>query len=123
MSGDPTVLCRLDELADPGARAVTLGSGDWPLRAFVVRQGEQAFAYVNRCPHMGHPLNAQPHWFLNADESLIQCASHGALFAIDSGYCVAGPCARRQLIAIAVQVTAGLVVLKEDPDDLARRFG
>jgi len=122
MVGPEFVICRLADLADPGSHAVTLGCGDWPLRGFVVRQGEQAFAYVNRCPHAGHPLDWRPHQFLNADASLIQCSSHGALFTISSGHCVAGPCAGRSLTAIAVRVVDGLVVTDEDPDALARRF-
>ena len=123
-----TLLAALDphhgdsQRGDPGSLAVSIGSGHWPLRAFVVRQGLHAFAYVNRCPHAGHPLDWLPDRFLNADESLIQCASHGALFTLESGHCVVGPCAGKRLIAIEVQVVAGSVVLKEDPEALAQRF-
>lgn len=122
MNDSKQVLCRFEDLADPGSLAVSIGTGHWPLRAFVVRRGEQAFAYVNRCPHAGHPLDWLPNRFLNADESLIQCASHGALFTLESGHCVVGPCAGKSLIAIAVQVLAGDVVLLEDPEGLVRRF-
>jgi nitrite reductase/ring-hydroxylating ferredoxin subunit len=122
MSDSKQVLCRFEGLADPGSVAVSIGTGHWPLRAFVVRRGDQAFAYVNRCPHAGHPLDWLPNRFLNAEESLIQCASHGALFTLESGHCVVGPCAGKSLIAIAVQVIAGDVVLLEDPEGLARRF-
>ena len=122
MSDSKQVLCRFEDLADPGSVAVSIGTGHWPLRAFVVRRGDQAFAYVNRCPHAGHPLDWLPNRFLNAEESLIQCASHGALFTLESGHCVVGPCAGKSLIAIAVQVIAGDVVLLEDPEGLARRF-
>jgi len=116
------VLCRLEDLADPGSVAVSIGRGSWPLRAFVVRQGGQAFAYVNRCPHAGHPLDWLPDRFLNPDQTLIQCASHGALFTLEAGHCVAGPCAGRSLTAIAVRVVAGNVELVEDPEALATRF-
>ena len=34
------VICPLHELADPGARGFTMGQGDWPLKGFVVRQGD-----------------------------------------------------------------------------------
>ncbi len=122
MSDSKQALCRFDELADPGSLSVSIGTGHWPLRAFVVRRGAQAFAYVNRCPHAGHPLDWLPNRFLNAEESLIQCASHGALFTLESGHCVVGPCAGKSLISIAVQVIAGDVVLLEDPEGLARRF-
>jgi nitrite reductase/ring-hydroxylating ferredoxin subunit len=45
------------------------------------------------CPHLGIPLNWAPERFLDLDGTLIQCSSHGALFQIDSGECIAGPCA------------------------------
>jgi len=32
--------------------------------------------------------------------SLIQCATHGALFLIESGECIAGPCAGQSLTAL-----------------------
>ena len=54
------VICPLHELADPGASAFTMGEGDWPLRGFVVRQGDSVHAYVNHCPHAGFPLNWSP---------------------------------------------------------------
>lgn len=115
------VICRLEEIPDPGARAFRAGSGDWPLRGFIVRQGPHVRAYVNRCPHAGHPLDAAPGHFLLTD-SLVQCASHGALFAIDSGECVAGPCVSRSLTAVAIRVVEGEVLLVDDPDALAARY-
>ncbi len=122
MAANPQLICRLDELADPGSRAFRAGSGDWPLRGFIVRRGERVWAYLNRCPHAGHPLDCLPDRFLDADESRIQCASHGALFAIDSGYCVAGPCAGQRLVPIAVQVVDGSVLLVEEAEALAARL-
>ncbi|MFP6798982.1 MAG: Rieske (2Fe-2S) protein, partial [Pseudomonas sp.] len=35
--------------------------------------------------------------------SLIQCATHGALFLIESGECVAGPCAGQSLQELAIR--------------------
>ena len=36
---------RLDELSDPGCREFQIGEGDWPLHGFVVRQGDEVYAY------------------------------------------------------------------------------
>lgn len=119
--GNSRIICRLAELEDPGARAFSAGSGDWPLRGFLVRQGGAVFAYVNRCPHAGHPLNWQPDGFLTPDKSLILCGSHGALFEMDTGTCVAGPCMGRGLQRIEVKIEASCVVLEQDPDVLARQ--
>jgi nitrite reductase/ring-hydroxylating ferredoxin subunit len=116
------VICKVAELFDPGSRGFTAGSGDWPLRGFITRRGTTIAAYVNRCPHAGHPLNFRADEFLTPDESMILCRSHGAVFELTTGYCVAGPCAGRTLQVIAVSVVDGYVMLTEDPDALAARF-
>lgn len=110
------VVCRLTELEREGARAFTIGGGDWPLRGFVVRVGEAVRGYVNRCPHAGHPLNLLPHRFLTADATLIVCSSHGALFEKGTGYCVAGPCAGHSLTPVALQIIGGFVLLADSVD-------
>lgn len=107
------VLCRVADVDQHGACAFRLGGGDWPLRGFVVRTGGQLRAYVNRCPHAGHPLDLIPGRFLTADGTLILCASHGALFEKSTGLCVAGPCAGRALSPVALEVVAGVVMLAE----------
>lgn len=132
-SGGPTVeeidlervICPLHELADPGAKAFTLGSGDWPLRGFVVRRGDSVRAYVNFCPHAGFPLNWTPDGFLSPEVPLILCSMHGALFEIETGTCVAGPCDGKALRPLRVHVTRGYVLLADDvpleePRDLGR---
>ena len=52
------VICRLDDLDESGARGFAIGSGDWPLRGFVVRINNQVRGFVNRCPHAR--TSAQP---------------------------------------------------------------
>ncbi|MCY1188410.1 hypothetical protein D9M73_295170 [compost metagenome] len=63
------------------------------MKILATRRGGQVFLYRNRCPHRGVPLEWQPDRFLDASASLIQCATHGALFLIETGECIAGPCA------------------------------
>ena len=108
------VVCALDDLADPGARGFTCGSGDWPLRGFVVRRGELVRAYVNHCPHAGHALDLRPNSFLTQDGALILCSSHGALFEPERGLCIAGPCSGASLRALPVRIVAGYVLLADD---------
>lgn len=57
-----------------------------------VRHQGQVYLYRNRCPHRGIALNWQPDNFLDPSAGLIACAHHGALFLIESGECIAGPC-------------------------------
>ena len=106
---DGIAICNLDDIADPGSRAFSIGAGDWPLRGFLVRSRESVFAYVNSCPHAGHPLNWHPHEFLTRDRALIQCVSHGALFEMATGRCVAGPCNGNALQAMPVEPRDGRV--------------
>lgn len=119
------VICPLVELGDPGARGFTRGPGDWPLRGFIVRRGEVVRAYVNHCPHAGFQLNWQPDGFLAPLAPFIRCAMHGALFDIETGTCVSGPCSGERLRALSVRVEHGYVVLDEEvpleePADLGR---
>ncbi|MCF4998115.1 Rieske 2Fe-2S domain-containing protein [Pseudomonas syringae] len=69
-------------------------------KLFAVRRSGRAYVYLNRCPHRGVGLEWQPDRFLDASNSLIQCATHGALFLIEDGECVSGPCAGQSLTAI-----------------------
>lgn len=103
---------RFDDIDDPGCREFRVGEGDWPFKGFVVRKGSEVFAYQNYCMHVGHPLNWQPDSFLTADGGLIVCASHGAMYEIDSGICVSGPCPGRTLNKLNVEIRDGVVVVR-----------
>ena len=98
-------LCALDELANHASRGFTLR--ERPI--FVVRQDHEVFAYHNRCPHLGIALEWQPDRFLDADGELIQCSTHGALFTIDDGLCVSGPCSGQLLQPLTVAIREGEV--------------
>jgi len=102
----------LAEIEDPGCREFAIGEGDWPFRGFVVRQGDDVFAYQNVCSHVGHPLNWSAHRFLTKDRSAIICASHGATYDIKTGKCIAGPAKGRSLRAVEVAVREGVIYVR-----------
>ncbi len=115
------VLCRLDDIEDGQAKGFTLGQGleaGEGLEAreiFVVREGARAFGYVNSCPHLGTPLDWQGDRFISLDSGLIMCATHGALFEIEDGFCVDGPCVGQNLEPAPVVIDGdGRVRLVED---------
>lgn len=85
-------LCTSLGLAEGQSRAFSVDG----LELFGVRRQGQVYLYRNRCPHRDIPLNWAEDAFLD-DSSLIHCAHHGALFLIESGECVAGPCEGEQL--------------------------
>jgi nitrite reductase/ring-hydroxylating ferredoxin subunit len=86
-------LCASAELAEGRSRGFRLGE----TRLLAVRKDGRVFVYANRCPHRGIPLEWQADQFLDHSGRLIQCASHGALFLIENGECIAGPCAGQEL--------------------------
>lgn len=103
-------LCRLDDLVDPDSRSFTLRMhNDTVEDVFLVRRGNRVFAYFNHCPHTGSPLDWQPDQFLNRERTLIQCATHFALFKIEDGHCISGPCAGQALTPIAVELVEGWI--------------
>jgi nitrite reductase/ring-hydroxylating ferredoxin subunit len=104
-------ICQIDDLMNPGALSFKIGEGDWPLRAFVVRQSDSIRAYVNRCPHAGHPLDLVPGRFLTSDGRAILCSSHAALFTPLDGRCFDGPCPGQMLQSIPIEVRDSAVWL------------
>lgn len=89
-------LCDKNVLAEGQSRGFEIAG----LQLLAVRRAGQVYAYQNRCPHRAVTLHWQPDRFLDASASLIQCATHGALFLIESGECIAGPCEGKFLSAI-----------------------
>jgi nitrite reductase/ring-hydroxylating ferredoxin subunit len=117
------VLCRLGDLDATGCREFRLGSGDWPMRGFVVRSSVGVHAYVNRCAHQSLQLNYDKDRFLSHDNAVIVCFVHGALFTKDTGFCIAGPCSGLSLAKIPIKLVGDCVLLADeaDPEELAAR--
>lgn len=111
MSGSAEWRCAIDALR-PGATAkFRLECGGRRVNGFMVNHDGDVHAYVNRCPHAKFPLNWQPDVFLAPGGSHIRCVMHGALFEIESGICVAGPCMGHGLQPLGIQVRDGYVLL------------
>jgi len=100
-------LCRLDEIADPGSEGFDLDGGS----IFVVRRGTEVAAYVNSCPHTRGPLDWVEGQFLDLTREHIVCATHGALFRIGDGHCIAGPCAGDCLTPVRLALIEGVLHL------------
>ncbi len=76
--------------------------GAGTVSGILVATPDGARAYRNVCPHVPIPLDrgGEP---LLTEEGFLACRNHGALFAVEDGFCVAGPCAGESLDAIAVE--------------------
>lgn len=107
------VLCRIEDLENPGSRGfVMLRDGDEE-EIFVVRDGDDAFAYVNVCPHRFLPLNWKPDVFLNFQKTRILCVVHAATFDLRDGSYMGGPCPGQSLESIPLTVQDGIIRLAD----------
>ncbi len=105
------VLCKTTDIEDPGSKSFELKIKRKTRSIFVVHKDSNFFAYYNKCPHTGASLEWQEHQFLDLDKALIQCATHDALFIIDSGECIAGPCSGDSLQALPLTIKNGEIHL------------
>lgn len=102
-------LAALEDIEDGQARNFVLQMKAGRFHGFVVRKGDRVFGYRDRCPHMGLPLAQELDRYLTAGGELILCSWHGALFEIESGRCVGGPCAGSRLAIWPVEVMDGTI--------------
>ena len=101
-------LCRIEEIPDGDSKGLSLEDGRDIL---LIRRGDAVFGYVNVCPHLFTPLEWQPDDFLDDSGQFIICATHGALFQIEDGACVAGPCQGDSLTKLPLAIEDGAVKL------------
>ena len=97
-------VCVLTEIPDGDSAGFLVADGGVRHDLIAVRQGRQMFFYRNSCPHIGAPLDFAPGRFLNLDKTHILCSMHGAMFRIEDGFCVNGPCLGASLEAVTASV-------------------
>lgn len=110
MSKD-SFLIDIDDIDDGDSAGVIGDVNGLPTSLIAVRKGLMVYLYLNTCPHIGAPLDFEPGRFLNLERDLIQCSLHGALFVIETGACVEGPCIGKHLTPVASVVRDGKVFL------------
>ena len=82
----------------------------------VVRLENNISVYLNSCPHVGTPLDLKPGQFLSHDKKNIICSTHGALFQIDTGLCIFGPCKDKYLEEIPIHIDKGEIFFNAHVD-------
>jgi len=105
-------ICQLTDIEDGDARGFDINFDNESLNIVCVRQGQRVFAYKNSCPHTGVNLEWLPDKFLDDSLQYLVCSTHGALFQLEDGYCVAGPCHGESLTSLTVSVKAGDVLCR-----------
>jgi len=102
-------LCNSADLAERGlAVPFDVNYGGQTCRAFAVRFNGEVHAYLNRCTHVAMELDYRPNHFFDTTGQWLICATHGALYAPQTGACRGGPC-RGGLHKIGVSERDGVV--------------
>ena len=68
-------------------------------------------AWRNCCPHQGRRLDYAPGRFL-IDRGQLVCAAHGAVFRLEDGLCVGGPCRGEHLERVELEVVGDALLLR-----------
>lgn len=99
-------LCSFAELADGHARGFEVRG--LQRKVVIVRKGGRIFGYLDSCPHYegGTPMAWRTDRYLNGEGTHLACHSHGALFDIETGECVLGPCLGQSLTRVALRLSA-----------------
>ena len=103
-------LCAAEDLAEGGAGVrFMVEMGGRPVGAFVVRFGGGVHGYLNQCAHVPMELDWQEGQFFESSGLYLMCATHGAIYAPDSGLCLGGPCRGASLSKLRVEEHDGNV--------------
>jgi len=111
MAGSDQWRCAAATIPPGHSATFRLERADRALNAFVVSHDGQYRAYVNRCPHVGTPLDLWPNDFFTDDGRTLIC-SHGALYEPLSGRCTAGPCVGDRLTALPLAFEGETIVVR-----------
>ncbi len=84
-------------------------------RGIVVRKGDKFFAYQNLCQHLPITLDLNDDGFFNHEKTHLQCHMHGAMYEIETGVCVAGPCVGAGLVALELAEEPSRLLVKIPP--------
>jgi nitrite reductase/ring-hydroxylating ferredoxin subunit len=110
-------LCKFDEVPNRTAKSIALkgvnASGGVEMCPLViVRWDDSVYGYINNCPHTPVQLDGRsPGQFFNQERSHLMCEKHGALFEVDTGLCLDGPCEGEGLTPLSVCVVDGAICL------------
>ena len=107
-------VCHQEDIPENRAKGFSVKARSGEIAFFVVRKNARYFAYVNSCPHTNVNLEWLPDQFLDNNNELIQCSTHGAKFNIEDGFCIFGPCLGQKLKSLEIQVEGDFLQLVTD---------
>ena len=115
MAENLRLICDSDQLEEGGLGIrFEAKLGEVTLPAFAVRFDGLCHAYLNQCGHIPVELDFKEGEFFDDSGLYLVCATHGALYAPESGTCMGGPCNGRGLTPLKLVEANGHVYLKEE---------
>jgi nitrite reductase/ring-hydroxylating ferredoxin subunit len=110
-------LTNIHTFRDPGSRGFTVTSGAGEkVEIFIVLKDGAFTGWLNHCPHKGMPLEWRPDDFLDDEGEHIICATHGAIFDIEDGSCLGGPCRGHGLSPVPLEQRGEILYLASESD-------
>jgi nitrite reductase/ring-hydroxylating ferredoxin subunit len=121
MSERRIVVCAADALGENATAKFRIGTGADAREGFVIRHAGELHAYRNECRHVPLTMDWVENRFLSRDGCWIQCSTHGALYEIATGRCVAGPPAGKTLHRLPVSIEDGSIIVLVDDGEVDPR--
>lgn len=74
-------------------------------------------AYLNLCRHLPIPLDGGSREFWNEEHTHLMCGTHGALYRLQDGLCVEGPCEGKRLLELEIRPHGDKLQIVKPPLD------
>lgn len=113
-------VCASGDLADGGRGvrftvAVAAREAVRDVGAFVIRYDGVAHGYLNQCAHVPMEMDWQEGQFFDSAGLYLMCATHGAVYAPDTGQCMGGPCRGATLAKLRIEERDGSIYWLPEP--------
>ena len=105
-------VAKLSDIEEGSANGAVIELADGHRHLILTRKADEVNVFLNSCPHTGVRLDWKVGVFLTVDKAHLQCSTHGALFELDSGFCVAGPCINQCLVQLQTKVYDQAIYVK-----------
>ncbi len=102
-----------NELAEMEAKGYIGRVAGMQRNIFAVRREGEIYVYLNQCPHVNSLIDHIQGQFFAPDGVHLRCGMHGAIFRIEDGVCIDGPCEGESLQRLPIEIRDGGVFLAE----------
>ena len=103
-----TPICSVDDIPEREARGFETAQGS----IFITQRDGQFYGYHNLCPHLDVNLEYMEDEFLDREHEYIICSNHSALFQVETGLCIWGPCQGQSLTTVPLLIQDGQIYVE-----------